>query len=530
MALLTCVIPRVCDFISFSFFLFRPRATNLKILNPLCPLSSRPAVSFSTLPGPAIITISSSSEQREVIGGGGKLAIVEAIGAAALIPMLLLVGASAQTIRVDSTNPHYYFFRGKPTVLITSAEHYGAVVNGDFDYVKYLNALQSYGLNYTLFEPLGKYMTGNTLGVKPASLVLPWARSSQPGYLLSGDKFDLDRWNPAYFAHLKDFIAQAAKRGIVVEVCLFNGQYDDTWPLSPLYHENNIQGVGQRGYRDAQTLKDPALVEREAAYIRKMVQEVNGFDNVILEVTHNAEMNLPKKHLIGQEVQGPVDGAIDFSGSPFSSIVVTQYLWHTHDWEMGGLQGLDREYRHNKPIEQNETNYYPLYTGDAVADSRVEAWEFMVGGGASFNQLNGLYTVEDPAGNTPDNLKILGALRSLKSFIDSFSFVNMVPDKGFVLSGFDRETHYRGLSQYGRQYALYIHHSEGGGGASYIVTPGQYRENLVLNLPPGSYKAEWIDPASFATMATDSFMHAGGTRTLVTPTYTIDIALRITRE
>jgi hypothetical protein len=485
--------------------------------------------------------------------------MLNAMRTVALILMLLVVRAHGQTIKIDPANPHYFFFAGKPIVLITSAEHYGAVVNGDFDYVKYLNALQAYGLNYTriypgyLFEPMGKFMTGNTLGVKPASLVLPWARSNQPGYLLSGNKFDLDQWNPAYFARLKDFIAQAAKRGVVVEVCLFNGQYDDTWPLSPLYHENNIQGVGQRGYRDAQTLKDPALVEREEAYIRKMVQEVNEFDNVILEVcdepalftpieeagpwvghmlevTHNAETNLPKKHLIGQEVQGPVDGPVDFSGNAFNSIVVTQYLWHTGDWEMGGLQGLDREYRHNKPIEQNETNYFPLYKGDIIGASRVEAWEFMVGGGASFNQLSGLYTVEDPGGNTPENAKLLGALRSLKTFIDSFSFVDMVPDKGFVVSGFDRETHYRGLSQYGKQYALYIHHSEGGGGSAYTATPGQYREDLVLNLPQGNYKAEWIDPASYATIATAAFAHPGGTRTVSTPTYAIDIALRIKRE
>jgi len=481
------------------------------------------------------------------------------IRSVALILSLLGMSAYAQPIGIDPANPHYYFFKGKPTVLITSAEHYGAVVNGEFDYVAYLDALKAYGLNYTriypgyLFEPMGKYMTGNTLGMKPAKLILPWARSNQPGYLLSGNKFDLDHWNPAYFERLKNFLAQAASRGIVVEICFFNGQYDDTWPLSPLYHENNIQGVGRNGYRDAQTMKERELVEREAAYVRKIVQEVNSFDNVILEVcdepalftpieeagpwvghmlevTHDAEADLPKKHLIGQEVQGPVDGPIDFSGNPFNSIVVTQYLWHTHDWEMGGLQGLDREYRHNKPIEQNETNYFPLYKGDKIGASRVEAWEFMVGGGASFNQLNGLFTAEDPAGKTPENAQLLGALRNLKNFIESFTFDQLVPDKGFVVSGFDRETHYRGMSQYGKQYALYIHHSEGGEGAAYTVTPGQYHENLVLNLPPGNYKAEWIDPASYSTLATENFEQKGALHVLNTPTYTVDIALRIKRQ
>jgi hypothetical protein len=31
-----------------------------------------------------------------------------------------------------------------------------------------------------------------------------------------------------------NFITQAARRGIVVEICFFNGRYDDTWPLSLL--------------------------------------------------------------------------------------------------------------------------------------------------------------------------------------------------------------------------------------------------------------------------------------------------------
>jgi hypothetical protein len=111
---------------------------------------------------------------------------------------------------------------------------------------------------------MGKVVGGNTLGAKPARL-LPWARSNQPGCVLSGNKFDLDRWDPAYFARLKDFIAQAAKRGIVLEICFFNAQYSDTWPISPLAYGNNIQGTGKDDYRDAETLKDPALVEREAA-------------------------------------------------------------------------------------------------------------------------------------------------------------------------------------------------------------------------------------------------------------------------
>lgn len=470
---------------------------------------------------------------------------------------VLAAGLLAQPIQVHPVNPHYYLFDGKPTVLITSAEHYGAVVNKDFDYVTYLDALKSYGLNYTriypgfLFEPMGKFVKGNTLGPKPQSLVLPWARSRAPGYVLCGNKFDLDRWNAEYFVRLKDFIAKAGERGIVVEICFFNAQYSDTWPISALYYENNIQGIGRGDFADAQTLKEPELVGREADYVRKITEEVNAFDNVILEicdepaligtpvalagpwvahmvqVVKKTESSLPKKHRIAQQLEEPIDGPMDFSGHPDVSVIVAQYVWQAGD-QMGGMKALDFEYGHNKPIDFNETNYYPIwYQGDKVADSRVEAWEFMVGGGSSFNHLNGLFTVQDPAGNTPENARILDALRSLKDFIYSFDFVRMAPDKNFVGGGVPANAYCRAISEPGKQYALYLHHSSGGKGSAYRVTPGQYVEKLDLNLPAGQYQADWVDPATGRVTGAETFTHAGGRRGFTSPVHSVDIALRI---
>ena len=83
-------------------------------------------------------------------------------------------------------NPHYFLFRDKPTVLITSAEHYGAVVNLDFDYVPYLDCLAAHRLNYTriypgaLFEREGDFIAENILAPRKGRLILPWARSSTP--------------------------------------------------------------------------------------------------------------------------------------------------------------------------------------------------------------------------------------------------------------------------------------------------------------------------------------------------------------
>ena len=46
-------------------------------------------------------------------------------------------------------NPRYFLFRGKPAVLITSGEHYGAVLNRDFDIMGYLDELAAHGLTLT---------------------------------------------------------------------------------------------------------------------------------------------------------------------------------------------------------------------------------------------------------------------------------------------------------------------------------------------------------------------------------------------
>jgi len=178
------------------------------------------------------------------------------------------------------------------------------------------------------------------------------------------------------------------------------------------------------------------------------------------------------------------------------------------------MKALDYLYDRNKPIDLNETGYYPLdswYAGDKVGDVRVEAWEFMVGGGSSFNNLNGSYSVRDPAGTAAGNEPVLKSMQCLKEFIESFEFLRMRPDRSFITSGLSVGVYYRGMSERGKQYALYHHHSIR---KEYVyqVQPGVYQEHLVLDLPGGTYQAVWIDPSNGMILETERFTHAGGQR------------------
>ena len=121
-----------------------------------------------------------------------------------LAVLLLSTSASAQRepICLHPDNPHYFLFRGEPTVLVTSGEHYGAVLNLDFDYARYLQTLHRDGMNNTrLFvgsycEPDGAFrIARNTLAPAAGRFICPWARSETPGYANGGNKFDLSRWD-----------------------------------------------------------------------------------------------------------------------------------------------------------------------------------------------------------------------------------------------------------------------------------------------------------------------------------------------
>jgi hypothetical protein len=62
-------------------------------------------------------------------------------------------------IAIRTDNPRYFIWKGAPAVLAASGEHFGSVINRDFDYKRYLPTVQAAGLNHTrLF--LSDYLEG----------------------------------------------------------------------------------------------------------------------------------------------------------------------------------------------------------------------------------------------------------------------------------------------------------------------------------------------------------------------------------
>lgn len=446
--------------------------------------------------------------------------------------------AEGRPLALHPENAHYFLFRGSPTVLIGSGEHYGAVLNLDFDYVRYLDSLSAKGLNHTrtftgvYCEPQGAFkIAKNTLAPAPGRYLAPWARSDEPGYANGGCKFDVQTWDAAYFARLKDFVAQASKRGIVVELDLFCPFYkDDMWRLSPMNARNNVNGVGKVAHTNVYTLeRHGGLLAVQEAVVRKIVAELNEFDNLYYEVCNEpyfggvtmawqqrmidtivaAEENLPRRHLISLNI---ANGAKRIEHPP-----PAVSIFNFHYASPPAAVGLN--YHLNRVIGDNETGFKG--TGDT--HYRMEGWEFILAGGALYSHLDYSFAVGHEDGSfayPPDqpgggNEAFRNQMRVLKEFIDGFDFVRMKPDDGIVRS-VPPKARARALVEAGRQYAVYI--------------CGGTQGAMTLSLPPGRYVAQWVNPLTGAIEREQTLTHPGGDCALGVPPHEHDIALRVKAE
>ncbi len=471
----------------------------------------------------------------------------------ALLAALAIAGTvTAGPLCLHPDNPHYLLFRGRPTVIVTSGEHYGAVLNLDFDYVKYLNTLAKDGLNATrtwagaYCEPASAFnIASNTLAPAAGRFICPWARSEKPGYVNGGNAFDLGRWDEAYFKRLKDFVSEASRRGIIVELNLFCPFYEDSmWILSPMNAVNNVNGVGKVARTDVYTLdKNGGLLAVQEAMVRRIVSELRDFDNLyyeicnepyfggvtvewqarIAEVITDAEKAIGPRHLISQNIAND-KARVE---RPHPSVSIFNFHYATPPDTVAMNYGL------NKAIGDNETGFRG--TRDAVY--RMEGWDFIVAGGSLYNNLDYSFTVghEDgafvypstqPGGGSPALRQQLGILAR---FIGRFDILRMRPDNNLIKNALPRGATARVLAKPGQEYALYVRAAvrkeEGSGGQPVVFADNEL--TLELMLPAGSFAAEWVDTQSGKATRTESFSHPGGVHTLAAPAFADDIALAL---
>jgi hypothetical protein len=468
--------------------------------------------------------------------------------------LILLANASRllafeQPIALHPENPHCFIWRGEPTLLITSGEHYGALMNLDFDYGRYFDELQRNKLNHTRTfsgvyrETAAAFgITDNTLAPLPEKYVCPWARSDTPGYSDGGNKFDVGKWDQAYFDRLRDFMTQAQKRGIVVEMNLFCPMYEDAmWTACPMNPVNNVNNTPACPREEVYTLKHPQLLDVQLAVTRKIVQELREFDNLYYEVCNEpyfggvtmewqyrivdeivaVEKDFEQRHLISLNI---ANGRQQVE-NPHPAVSIFNFHYCVPPDTVAMNYGL------NKVIGENETGF----RGKDDALYRTEGWDFLIAGGSLYNNLDYSFTAKHPDGSFLDyqspgggSPELRGQLRILRDFLYEFPFVAMKPDNSVIVRAAP-ELEARALVEPEKFYAIYLHAPLPKDFNPEILQK-QLQVPLTLNLPRGRYQAHWVNTKTGAVDHSETFDHEGGEKQLASPEFVVDIALRIVRH
>jgi hypothetical protein len=218
---------------------------------------------------------------------------------------------AAGPLRVSTTNPRYFTASSDglgAAVYLTGSHIWNNLHDGmgpgaeghaepeRFDFDGYLRFLAERGHNFIRlwrWEQFRSQAAGGNyhLNMTPQ----PWARTG-PGLAKDGKpRFDLERFDPAFFDRLRERVVKAGEGGIYVGVLLFDG-----WALHlspppdnveghPFHALNNVNGISATSINDLQALPlDPRVQAFQEAYIRKVVDTLHDLPNVLWEVANES--------------------------------------------------------------------------------------------------------------------------------------------------------------------------------------------------------------------------------------------------
>ncbi len=258
------------------------------------------------------------------------------------------------------------------------------------DFNLYLDVLTAQGHNFTRLWSWDMLCTWKESDhVSP----FPWLRTG-PGLARDGrPRFDLSRLDDSYFVRLRDRVVGAGRRGIYVNVMLFESWGVQTSSRSRrdlhlFARDNNINGIDIPGSERDGVLRawcamdDPKVLRLQEAYVRRVVETLNGCDNVLYEISNEAgasshawqehitafirqvEEPLPARHPVGQTggcgtlnrlayasnadyiapdcyasdgiSRGYLTGAFTWGAAPFDQGTKVVILDTDHLWGVGG--------------------------------------------------------------------------------------------------------------------------------------------------------------------------------------------------
>jgi len=434
------------------------------------------------------------------------------------------LGATSGPLRVHSTNPRYFADARGQLVYLTGSHTWlnlqDIAIDGrpsTFQYEQWLDFLVTQNHN---FFRLWVWEQPDQVLEWPVPYnfsPLPYQRTG-PGNALDGQpKFDLTKFNQAYFDRLRQRVIAAQSRGIYVSVMLFNGWSVDypkmsfgqgnPWASHPFNSSNNINGIdgdvnNDNSGTETHTLAVAAITRLQEVYVRKVIDTVNDLDNVLYEISNESrggsdawqqhmieliksyEAQKPQQHPVGMTYEWP-DGNND---ALFNS---------TADWISPSGSIEQRPPASGAKVIIADTDHLC-----GICGNRAWVWKsFTMGENPLFmDQYDDSYKLEGGGYNlnNPNDVSLRRNLGYTRSFASRMNLAAMTPHPQLASSGYCLAN----PAARGAEYLVYL--PEGGS-----VT-------VDLSGASGRINVEWFNPET-GQMIAGTTTTGGGNRTFPAP-------------
>jgi len=367
----------------------------------------------------------------------------------------------------------------------------------------------------------------------------PFARTGPGMAADGGPRFDLSRFDSAYFEErLRPFLRETARRGIYVELTLFDDPRGRGFSESLWADGNNIHGFGLRAGEATcdGVLERPALLAIQEAFVRKILDETAPFGHTILEIANETGGSRWVAHMIDLIHADPRRaGRLVSAGeqtSPFDPVrgsndIVVKHRGGAGPYATRADVRAHRDalirFRAGKPVTHNE---YFLFARGGTSDLNFARWmmwaDFTAGGHSNlydFTFFRG--TGRTVAGGDPSRApppEILRGAKHLLEFIEreQVPFWEMEPNDASSSVKADGEAH---IFTFAREGMAYL---------SYILGEGPV--TVAVALGPGRFAARWFDPKDGGSIGPAVEIAGTGRREFRTPAFSQDIVLYVRRR
>jgi hypothetical protein len=420
-------------------------------------------------------------------------------------------------LKALASNPNYFTDGTGKAILLTGSHTWNTFqdwgTDGSvqpLDFTAFVDMLVHHRHNFILLwvTELPVFRGLPTTASSPPDFTVipfPWQRTG-PGNASDGQlKFDLNKFNQAFFDRLRARVLQLNEAGIYAGVYLFSGEWILRFRFAgdgyPFTGSNNVNGIDDAGGMASVTMTEPnAITAVQDAYVEKMVETLNDLPNVLWIVSQEApkESKWWNDHLIavtraceaGKPFQHPIGfGAMD-------STADTVLLDSDADWIAPGARisptitcGRGRPAR-KVNINDSDHSYWEIWKDSPQANRNYFWINFTQGNQAMFMDPYVVHYPREKRNLSPSPVhgispgpdarwdqmrKTMGLIRD---YADRMNLAAMTPQASLSSTG-------HALAGAGPAWNEILVYAPSGGGF-----------NVDLSGSHGTFDVEWMNPAT----------------------------------